>query len=499
MIDDLLNESLVSADAPVNEAIVSALEDGSSCTDRGLADMYTSLYPSTVIWTAGKGWGHWYDNSYWRFVDEQLIKGIISDFCDELRASVYHADIDREPWLKKLNGSTAVQNNVVNMLKATCAKQDSNLWNWRPEIIPVRNGCVNLWTGTLEGHSPSNYNTYVGDVAYDPDADSEYWADFIKGCLHRKGESETENKAIYEFFQMAMGYTITGMSSDERMFWIWGAPRSGKGTIFRTLGKLMGDTAINMAWSTLSAQRQGGDQGFDLVALESARLVTIDETPREQPLAGNVVKALTGGSPIRAAEKNKAFVEFEHAAKFWVTSNYAPVAPPEDEALWGSRLVIIPFETGHMHNPDTTLKAKMSRPDVLSGVLNWMIEGAKRWHSECYSQQRILAEPKSLVALREGIHSQQDELMMWLEMDAEYGDSITDFTPTQEIGNRYREYFSENSITDATVIKLLSDRGVIDVNNRKRVTMPSFNNTRVWGYTGIKFVEKEEDDDGAEA
>jgi len=49
---------------------------------------------------------------------------------------------------------------------------------------------------------------------------------------------------VLDFFQMAVGYSLTGYTREEKFFHIPGSPRSGKGTVTEVLTTLLGEPLI---------------------------------------------------------------------------------------------------------------------------------------------------------------------------------------------------------------------------------------------------------------
>ena len=84
-------------------------------------------------------------------------------------------------------------------------------------------------------HDPRDFLTLLAGVKYDMKANCPRWNQFITEVM--KGNAET---ALY--LQKALGYTLTGDTSLEAMFILFGATsRNGKGTTMETFLKIMGD------------------------------------------------------------------------------------------------------------------------------------------------------------------------------------------------------------------------------------------------------------------
>ena len=68
--------------------------------------------------------------------------------------------------------------------------------------------------------------------------------------------------ALADFFQRSLGYALTGDTSQECMFILYGATsRNGKGTAMETFLKIMGDYGKTSNPDMLAAKFRGGNTG----------------------------------------------------------------------------------------------------------------------------------------------------------------------------------------------------------------------------------------------
>ena len=84
-------------------------------------------------------------------------------------------------------------------------------------------------------HRPDDFLTMVSGIAYDPNAVCPRWNSFISEVMCNDSE-------LASYLQRALGYALTGDTSLECMFILYGATsRNGKGTTMETFLKIMGD------------------------------------------------------------------------------------------------------------------------------------------------------------------------------------------------------------------------------------------------------------------
>jgi putative DNA primase/helicase len=119
------------------------------------------------------------------------------------------------------------------------------------------------------------------------------------------------------------------------------------------------------------------------------------------------IKSLTGGDRISARFMRQDFFEFNPAFKLFITGNHKPGLRNVDEAI-RRRLHLIPFTVIITEGErDKRLLAKLRKE--WPGILQWMVEGARRWHAE------ELGKPKAVDdATREYLES-EDTLLAWIE------------------------------------------------------------------------------------
>ena len=81
-----------------------------------------------------------------------------------------------------------------------------------PWLLNCPNGTVDLKTGQLREHHQEDLITKVTAADYEPDAGYALWDEFLDRCL-----PDPQQQA---FVQLAMGYSATGLSIEELLFFI---------------------------------------------------------------------------------------------------------------------------------------------------------------------------------------------------------------------------------------------------------------------------------------
>lgn len=204
-----------------------------------------------------------------------------------------------------------------------------------PMLLNCLNGTVDLTTGQLKPHTRSDFVTRVIQVEYDPEALCPRWERFLSEVFPKKSD-------LNDFFQRAVGYSLTGLTTEQVVFILWGAGANGKSTTVELLRCLFGDYARQIPADSLMIRKVDSGQSNDIAALKGSRLVTASECEEGQRLAESRLKALTGGDTITARHLYSEFFEFRPEFKLWIATNHRPEIRGTDLAIW-RRIRLIPF------------------------------------------------------------------------------------------------------------------------------------------------------------
>lgn len=240
-----------------------------------------------------------------------------------------------------------------------------------PYLLNCRNGTLDLRNMVFHPHNPDDLFTKMANVTYDPNAGCARWERHIFEVM--KGD---QVKAL--FLQQALGYALTGMTNFECFFILFGpTSRNGKGLTMGTFATLMGDYAVNAQPDTITQKQTANGSGpsEDLARLAGARFINISEPDKKMVLSSARVKTLTGNDLITARYLHENSFEFRLSGKIFINTNHLPTVT--DTTVFNSdRVKVIPFERHfEPHEQDKNLKAFLTQPANLSGILNWCLVG----------------------------------------------------------------------------------------------------------------------------
>lgn len=180
----------------------------------------------------------------------------------------------------------------------------------------------------------------------------------------------------------------------ECLFILYGpTSRNGKGTTMESILRIMGEYGKNADPTMLQAKfnSQSGGPSEEIARLAGSRFVNISEPEKKITLDAALTKRLTGNDTITARYLHENSFEFRPNFKIFINTNHRPNIT--DLTLFESgRIKIIPFDRHFEENEqDKDLKSTFAKPENMSGILNWMLEGYKLFRSQG------LAMPDSVV------------------------------------------------------------------------------------------------------
>lgn len=312
----------------------------------------------------------------------------------------------------------------------------TDAFNVHDHLLNVANGVVDLRTGGLLPHSPAYYFTQCIRYEYFPNANQKPWLDYLASVVQ-----DFSDKEIADYVKMSFGYSITGSTREQCLFFLHGAQgRNGKGTVMDVIQELLGDYSGACSFNTLTRNREG-DQGFDLAPLYKMRCVVASESGKSQKLNESKVKEITGQDTISASFKGKDIFHFKPKFKIWALSNHPPQGDVDDNAFW-ARLRMISFPHSFEGKEDKGLRDRLTQPEVLQGVLAWCVEGAVMWYA---LGSRGLRTPTKMQQSLQEVRDQLDTVKQWIENDCTIDDRIP-FCSNSVLYKSYKAWCEDNDV-----------------------------------------------------
>jgi putative DNA primase/helicase len=354
------------------------------------------------------------------------------------------SDKDAEKFARNSLNNRAI-NNLLEMAQPSLPVLPEQL-DVDPYLLNCSNGVVNLRTGRLLKHDRKLRITKLVPHDFIPTSECPKFLAFLREIL---GESDE----LVEYFQKALGYSITALTSEKVVFVLHGSGNNGKSTLLTLFLRVLGDYAALIQIDSLMTGRDSNNTSADLADLRGARFVMTSEAEADQRLSQGKLKRLTQGmGKIKATRKYENPVSFPETHKLWMDTNRRPTVPdPDDRATW-NRLVPIPFVvTIPPERIDRELGEKLIAE--AEGILAWAVRGAVRWAKEG------LGRPAGVERAIEEWRDESDSLGNFLgECLREPGTR----TPARQLYTAYKDWCTEvgeQPMTETTFGRKLSDRG----------------------------------------
>lgn len=299
---------------------------------------------------------------------------------------------------RELNKRKAIVEDAASVYPIQMSEFDN-----APYLFNCQNGTLNLENGEFHPHRASDMLTMLAGVSYDPEAQCSRWKEFITEIM--QGDKEKEL-----FLQKALGYALTGDTSLECFFVLYGATtRNGKGTTMETFKHLMGDYGAAASPQTI-ARKDSADSrapSEDIARLKGKRFVNLSEPDQGMILSAATVKTLTGNDTVSARFLHENSFEFIPEFKLYINTNYLPRVT--DPTVFSSgRVNVITFERHFKREEqDKNLKKTLMQSEAQSGILNWCIEGLQRMQLEG------LNPPASVMAATAEYKKANDKIAMF--------------------------------------------------------------------------------------
>lgn len=378
-----------------------------------------------IIFVPGKGWYYWNED---RWTADQT--GVLTRLTIDTMASFPEPPPANLVPIRHAIGLAQDMPNVT----VPAEHLDTS-----PYLLNTPNGYVDLRDSSHHRPDPAALLTHITSVPYVPNAEAPRFRQFLQEIL-----PDDEMRA---FLQRALGYTTTGLVSEEVLFLLVGKGANGKTTLTSIIRRILGTYARPVSTSLLTAKFTGGHE-TEKLALQGIRYAIANETDFGQSVAEARIKALVSTEAITArGAYQKEAATFNPTHHLWLSTNYLPNIDGSDDGL-ARRLIVIEFpRTFSRDERNNSLAADLLQES--SGILNYLIEGARLY------LESGLQIPESVQEEVDEYRSDMDVLGRFIEeyldfgaeystTNAELWDAFSAFQSTEPHGSRLgRRSFSQ--------------------------------------------------------
>ncbi len=232
-------------------------------------------------------------------------------------------------------------------------------------IINIKNGLLDIFSRVLVPHTPEFVSLIQYPVFYDPEAKCPTWDACLKDWM---GGPECDEKIT--LLKQFSGYILSSSMYYDRALFMVGDGGNGKSTFIDTIAMVIGPQAT----SHIDLEALYGQ--FGMQGLVAKRLNIIEEVAGNY-YQSNKLKKLISGEQVTIDIKYKPQFTFRPQAKFVFSVNLLPRVDDTSTAT-ERRICAITFRNNYRKNPNFKLRTdKGLLAQELSGILNWMMEGAR--------------------------------------------------------------------------------------------------------------------------
>ena len=253
-----------------------------------------------------------------------------------------------------------------------------------PETKRFKAECV-----ARPGHDRDDLITKMLPVSHDPAAKCPRFIAFMNRFLPKD--------AVRAFVQVAAGLGLLGVPV-QRVIFHYGNGANGKSVFLETIVRVLGHLAASLPTEAIigTGERQGGQASPELARLFNVRFVRVLELPADEPLKEAVVKKLTGGEAIPVRNLFKGYFDFQPVFIAHMSGNGYPKITGTDNGIWRRIAVVHWPVTLEEHEQRDFEEVVQELVAEAPGILNWLIEGAKR-----YLVEGLVTPPEVKAATKE--------------------------------------------------------------------------------------------------
>jgi putative DNA primase/helicase len=314
-------------------------------------------------------WWEWH-GSYWSETSDAEVRSRLYHITEK---AIYATKEGSVPWAPNTSRIT----NLADALKAVVYLDDHiDAGSWLEgskrrtpsgTVVACANCLLEIETRRQFPHNPLYFNLVAVPFDYDPDApEPEQWLSFLD---EQWKDDPEQTDVLQEWF----GYVISGRTDLQKILGIFGATRSGKGTIGRVLSALVGEK--NVAAPTLKGL--GSNFGLQPLIGKSLALVSDVRLGNRADIETVVERLLSisGEDELNIDRKNREQWIGRLSARLVLMSNEEPAFRDASGAI-AHRFLALKHKVSFLGREDPKLLDRLLAE--LPGIFNWALDGLDR-------------------------------------------------------------------------------------------------------------------------
>ena len=386
----LVKRGLLKEDTPPPNERANSQIDIFKCTHFGNAERFLVWNESLVRYCPQFEWWYLWVDPEGRWLRDEV--GMIAELGKAAVLRIYEEAAkapteDRRKALANWAVRCETPGSVNQMLEVAQSNPKivvtPDAFNQENHLINLQNGYYDLVQHYLIPHDRQHFFSMMLPFKYDPAAICPQWLAF----LDRIFRSNPEKEKIIGFIQRAIGYTLTGDTSERAIFLMHGLGANGKTVFIRVLEALFGDYGASVSSSCFTTAMATNVRN-DLARLTGKRFVWASENSSETVLDEEMIKRASGGDTVVCRFLFKEEFSYRPNFKIWWIFNHKPKIKDATDSLW-DRFHLIPCEERiPVEEQDKKITDRLI--SEIPGIFNWAIAGLKEY------QQIGLASPAAV-------------------------------------------------------------------------------------------------------
>lgn len=293
-------------------------------------------------------------------------------------------------------------------------------------LLPVQNGLLDVLTGELKPFTPELMFFSKLAVKYDPNAKCPNIEKFLTEIVG----SPDDIVLLQEVF----GYCLLRDYPIAKALMLVGEGANGKSTFLNLVKTFLGaDNVACVSLHELETNRFASARLYQ-------RLANIyPDLPAKTLYETGKFKIATGNDSLGAENKFQQGFNFVNYAKFLFSANKVPEVTDESDAYFRRWLIVVFPNVFSEDKRDLKILEKLTTPEVLSGLLNFALEGLKR-----LLEKRDFSFSRSVEQIRQDYKRKASPVAAFFDDKIEV--STDEWVPKDELYNAFLRYCRENKL-----------------------------------------------------
>lgn len=395
--------------------------------DTALAEAFIqSEYNRTLYLPVPDSYASYVDGRWVQTSNTAFLGGFVADFMIETAAALGH-DPEAQDYLLSSQKIGSVMTAVRRSFSTFASTEDFDSDPW---LLNCANGTLDLRTGLLKDHDPSDLLWGLCPTNWDPTAECPMFEQFISEILPDEATANT--------VQEILGSALVGEPLAQILPVFIGEGRNGKSLLVNTVGQVLGNDFFGDIDGKLLTAQKFDSHPENIMRLRGKRLAIASETESGDKFATASIKRLTGGDMLTGRFMRENSTNFRPTHSVVLITNNHPQVDDQGAAIW-ARLKKVPFTVSFLGREDLGLALRLLTER--EGILRWLVDGQRR----AMQRGKVLFSPE-IEAATGSWREDENSLLAFVNSGVVVKDPKASMATT-ELQALYADYCVTNSLT----------------------------------------------------